>query len=189
MAASLPSTSTSAHAEITHQPSLKGQNPLSLFSPEVRSWEREILRWSSDHELPPELVATVMQIESCGAANATSSAGAMGLFQVMPFHFSQSDNPYDPDVNAARGLEYLSRSYALAGGAIDKTLAGYNGGHSVINWDPTKWSAETNRYVRWGTGIWEEIHLSGLRSKTLEEWLNAGGEHLCRQARDDSSPR
>lgn len=160
---------------------------LSLFSPEVRAWEEEIRAWSEEYELPPNLVAIVMQIESCGAPDAVSSAGALGLFQVMPFHFSLVDDPLDPDVNASRGLEYLSQSYALAGGAIDKTLAGYNGGHSVINRDPSNWPAETIRYVSWGTGIWADIQSESTHSQTIEDWLDAGGEYLCRQARESNT--
>lgn len=157
---------------------------LSVFSPEVRAWEEDILRWSNLHSLPPTLVAIVMQIESCGAPNVESSAGAMGLFQVMPFHFSSVEDPFDPEVNAARGLDYLARAHELAGGSIDKTLAGYNGGHSVINWDPNNWPEETIRYVKWGTGIWTDLQSGEMRSETLNQWLGAGGEHLCQKARE-----
>jgi soluble lytic murein transglycosylase-like protein len=157
---------------------------LALFSPEVRAWESEIHRWSEDHDLPPSLVAIVMQIESCGAPQVKSSAGAMGLFQVMPFHFSTQEDPFDPETNAGRGLQYLARAYKLAGGSIDNTLAGYNGGHSVINLDPNNWPEETRRYVKWGTGIWTDLQSGEMRSDTLNQWLGAGGEHLCQKARE-----
>ena len=80
-----------------------------LFTPEVQYWNTAILRWSVISNLDPNLIATVMQIESCGDAFARSSAGAVGLFQVMPFHFASTDNPFDPDTNALRGLMYLQR--------------------------------------------------------------------------------
>jgi soluble lytic murein transglycosylase-like protein len=158
---------------------------LSLFTPEVRAWEEEILRWASEHDLPPTLVAIVMQIESCGARNVNSSAGAIGLFQVMPFHFSPKEDPYDPEVNAARGLNYLARSYELAGGSIAETLAGYNGGHTVIYWDPANWPEETRRYVIWGAGIWADLQSIENQSDTLNQWLTAGGESLCRIASEE----
>lgn len=155
---------------------------LQIFAPGVRAWERDVFRWSKIYGLPPTLVAIVMQIESCGSPDVESSAGAKGLFQVMPFHFSPHEDPFDPEVNAARGLAYLARSFELAGGAIDKTLAGYNGGHSVIEREPTTWPDETQRYVSWGTGIWEDIESNRTSSETLNLWLAAGGEHLCRRA-------
>lgn len=157
---------------------------LALFTPEVRAWENEIIRWSKDNNLPPSLVAIVMQIESCGAPQVKSPAGAMGLFQVMPFHFSPQEDPFDPEINARRGLVYLAQSYKLADGSIAETLAGYNGGHSVIDWDPSNWPEETHRYVKWGTGIWTDLHSKELQSETLNQWIAAGGGYLCQKARE-----
>ncbi|MBI3361154.1 MAG: hypothetical protein HY023_08590, partial [Chloroflexi bacterium] len=37
-----------------------------LFTPEVRHWEKDIVKWSAAYGIDPNLVATVMQIESCG---------------------------------------------------------------------------------------------------------------------------
>ncbi len=127
-----------------------------------------------------------MQIESCGDPTAISSAGARGLFQVMPFHFGAGEDWADSEINATRGMEYLARSYQLSNGKIDLTLAGYNGGHSVIARHPSTWSAETQRYVYWGTGIWGDLGSDTVPSPTLNEWLIAGGEHLCRRAVDVS---
>ncbi|HEX8991214.1 MAG TPA: transglycosylase SLT domain-containing protein, partial [Anaerolineales bacterium] len=87
----------------------------NVFTPQVQYWSGAISRWASAAGLDPNLAAVVMQIESCGDPSATSSAGAIGLFQVMPYHFAAGDSPYDPDTNAARGLEYLRRSLRAAG--------------------------------------------------------------------------
>lgn len=160
-------------------------NP-SAFTPEVLRWGVHIERWAEAYTLPPELVAIVMQIESCGNPTAVSSAGARGLFQVMPFHFGAGEDWMDSEINAARGLEYLARSYQLSNGKIDLTLAGYNGGHSVITRHPSSWPAETQRYVYWGSGIWGDLGNDTVPSPTLNEWLVAGGEHLCRRAVDVS---
>src|SRR3970040_424776 len=59
-----------------------------VFTPEVRHWTNAIVAWAELHQLDPNLVATVMQIESCGAPYVVSGSGAQGLFQVMPFHFT-----------------------------------------------------------------------------------------------------
>jgi soluble lytic murein transglycosylase-like protein len=57
--------------------------PLSpVFRPEVQYWSGAIQTWATSTGLDPNLVATVMQIESCGDPLARSRAGAMGLFQV-----------------------------------------------------------------------------------------------------------
>ena len=157
---------------------------LTAFTPEVQRWGVQIGRWAEAYDLPPELVAIVMQIESCGDPTVVSSAGARGLFQVMPFHFGVSEDWMDSEINAARGLAYLARSYQLSNGRIDLTLAGYNGGHSVITRNPSTWSEETQRYVYWGTGIWGDLVNKTAPSHTLNEWLTSGGERLCRRAAD-----
>jgi soluble lytic murein transglycosylase-like protein len=152
------------------------------FTPEVHFWRDEILDWAQEFDLDPNLIALVMQIESCGHPNIQSNAGALGLFQVMPFHFSPDEDPLEPETNAKRGLSYLARSVELSENQVDLTLAGYNGGHGLINHHPSTWPAETQRYVKWGVGILEEIRGGKNSSSTLEAWLAAGGEHLCQKA-------
>ncbi len=153
-----------------------------VFTPEVMYWAPDILRWSVQYDLPPELVATVMQIESCGHPTIHSNAGAAGLFQVMPFHFGSGEDPLEPETNAFRGLSYLARSLDLAGGDSALALAGYNGGHGQITRVPSLWPAETLRYVRWGVAILGDIRLGNVPSPGVNSWLEAGGASLCRQA-------
>lgn len=153
-----------------------------IFRVEVRHWADSISRWAAAAGVDPNLAATVMQIESCGDPRATSSAGAMGLFQVMPFHFRALENPYDPDTNATRGLAYLARSLAAGNGDPRLALAGYNGGIGVIPRGEWTWSAQTKRYVQYGAPIYEDAR-SGLSSSVaLNQWYERYGVSLCRQA-------
>ncbi|MBN1267070.1 MAG: transglycosylase SLT domain-containing protein [Anaerolineales bacterium] len=163
-------------------PSFLASPIASLFTPEVQQWSDDILRWSETYNLDPNFIATVMQIESCGYPEALSRVGAEGLFQVMPYHFSDGEHPYDPDINALRGLSYLKRSLELAGGDERLALAGYNGGHGVITLSMTDWPEETRRYVYWGTGIYEDARKNKTSSDRLDEWLSAGGAGLCAQS-------
>ncbi len=153
-----------------------------IFTPEVQYWAGKIAAWAAPYDLDPNLVATVMQIESCGAPQAVSSSGAQGLFQVMPFHFGPDDVMQDPDTNAERGIAYLALGLARAGGNVGLALAGYNGGHGVIGRDSSLWSNETKRYWYWGTGIYEDAVSGQTASLRLQEWLNAGGASLCARA-------
>ncbi|MFP3854492.1 MAG: lytic transglycosylase domain-containing protein [Anaerolineales bacterium] len=155
---------------------------LAGFTAEVRHWDDQIHIWASDFDLPPALVATVIQIESCGDPSAQSYAGAMGLFQVMPYHFEAHHDPLVVETNARAGLGYLHRSYQLAEGDVSRTLAGYNGGHGVIHQPVAQWPAETQRYAAWGSGILADLEAGRLPSPTLEAWLAAGGASLCHQA-------
>ncbi len=153
-----------------------------LFTPEVLAWEEKILRWSERYQLDPNLVATVMQIESCGWQDARSSAGAAGLFQVMPYHFSPGEDPFHPGTNARRGLSYL-RQALESGGSVRLALAGYNGGIQGAQRPESQWPAETKRYLYWGMGIYRDARSGEAVSPRLEEWLASGGHTLCRQAR------
>ena len=152
------------------------------FTPSVLYWEADIQSWSESWNLDPVLIATVMQIESCGNPNVASPAGAQGLFQVMPYHFDSGEDMLNPQINAVRGLAYLSRSYTLAEGDIALTLAGYNGGHGQITRPTDLWPDETQRYVLWGMGIYQDAKAGDQSTPTLTAWLNAGGQYLCEQA-------
>lgn len=152
-----------------------------LFSDEVRYWETDILRWAEKWGLDPNLVATVMQIESCGDPGALSRSGAMGLFQVMPYHFNDSDSPYNPETNALRGMAYLRQAMDTYQ-SIRLSFASYNGGISTAAKPERNWPQETIRYVYWGTNIYQDAIGGKKSSATLDEWMASGGASLCAQA-------
>ena len=154
-----------------------------FFTPEIQFWAENINRWAAESGVDKNLAATVMQIESCGNPDARSSAGASGLFQVMPFHFYVYENAYDPDINAQRGMDYLAKSLERSGGDARMALAGYNGGISVIGISESAWAAETIRYAYWGSGIYADAVQNVSESPRLNEGLAAGGASLCRAAR------
>jgi soluble lytic murein transglycosylase-like protein len=167
-------------SEPVASPSSTGISP--IFTPEIQYWSGSIQQWAATANLDPNLVATVMQIESCGDPHATSRSGAMGLLQVMPYHFVAGENPYAPDTNALRGLSYLKRALDAAGGNARLALAGYNGGIGVITRGEWTWAAETARYVKYGFPIYEDALGGGTSSAALNEWYGRYGASLCRQA-------
>jgi hypothetical protein len=155
-----------------------------VFTPEVQYWAPHIMRWSKQYGVDPNILATVIQIESCGDHLVGSSAGAQGLFQVMPFHFEDGEDPHDPETNAKRGIGYLIGGLERSDGHIGLAMAGYNGGWGVIPRGWGGWVRETRLYYIWGS----QIYMDALQGKTTEQseslqsWLNAGGVNLCRQA-------
>ena len=163
-------------------PPASSANLSSIFRVEILHWADSISMWAAATHLDPNLVATIMQIESCGDPRARSSAGAMGLFQVMPFHFYATDDPYSPNTNAARGLDYLARSLATAGGDPRLAMAGYNGGIGLIGRAEWTWPAQTKRYVQYGAPIYEDARNGLLFSQSLYDWYVNYGVSLCQQA-------
>jgi soluble lytic murein transglycosylase-like protein len=159
-----------------------GRSISPVFAREVKHWEPQILAWSDEFGLDPNLAAIIMQIESCGDPHALSSAGARGLFQVMPFHFAAGENSLDPDTNARRGLNYFVERVAQTNGDLGRAFAGYNGGHVAAAGNWSTWARETQRYYTWSTGILNDIEAGLTESPTLQQWMQAGGASLCRQA-------
>jgi soluble lytic murein transglycosylase-like protein len=182
---SIPVQAESLSVTTTMQTTISAVPATSLspiFTPEIHYWADSITRWAAVSNLDPNLAAVVMQIESCGDPRATSRAGAIGLFQVMPFHFQAGEDPYQPDTNALRGLGYLKRSLDTAGGNARLALAGYNGGIGVISRGEWSWAAETARYVKYGYPIYEDARSGIATSASLNEWYGHYGAGLCRQA-------
>lgn len=157
----------------------------AFLAPSVQHWSGKIGDWSARHQVDPNLLATVMQIESCGHPTVISNAGAQGLFQVMPFHFAEGENMLEPDTNAQRGSAFLKQCHQAADGVIGLTLACYNGGGSVLRQPRENWSRETRSYYRWGVGIYTDAVAGSDTSETFDQWLAAGGRRLCQSAESE----
>ena len=88
-------------------------------------------RWSQRHELPPELVLAVIEVESGFDRFAVSSAGARGLMQVMPFWLIELDrteeNLFHLDTNLSMGCTILRYYLDMEDGDLVRGLARYNG--------------------------------------------------------------
>lgn len=167
----------------THGGITRGDAELApVFTSEIMYWREDILRWGLEKNLNPNLIATVMQIESCGHPYISSHAGAQGLFQVMPLHFGPGENHLNPETNAQAGLNHLQDCLNWTNYDIAVTLACYNGGPSVIGLSPDQWYAESQYYSRWGTAIYNEAAQGLDFSPTVNEWLGAGGTNLCRES-------
>jgi len=153
-----------------------------LFSSPVQYWGEDIERWSAEYSIDPNLLATIMQIESCGHPTVISSAGAQGLFQVMPMHFSAGEQSFDPDTNAMRSAKFVQWCSNFTDGDIGLTLACYNGGGLLTKRNFHTWPDQTQRYYLWGVGIYSDARDGKTQSQTLNGWLNAGGSRLCQSA-------
>ncbi len=158
--------------------------PLAPFyTAEVLRWRDQIAQWAQQYHVNPNVLAIVIQIESCGDPYVMSPAGALGLMQVMPFHFANGVNMINPDSNVRQGMIVFKECLTVfADWDLGLALACYNGGPSVTTRDRSTWAQETQYYYRWATGLWEDVKSGAERSDTLDEWLEAGGAGLCRRA-------
>lgn len=153
-----------------------------LFSVSVQYWEESIGRWSLQYRIRPNMIATIIQIESCGSPSVVSETGAIGLFQVLPDMVDGSVDLTDPEGNARVALSYFETLYLLANSDLGLALAAYEAGPEILRISPADWPQEAQIYQFWGSGIYEEAERGFQQSPTLLDWMNAGGESLCEQA-------
>lgn len=110
-------------------------------------WDDKIRQYSQEEGVSEDLVRAIMGQESGGDQSATSSAGAMGLMQLMPETAAEMGvtDPYDPDQNLRGGIRYLRKMLDYTGGDVERALRAYNAGPGAI--DESYNYAETNEYV------------------------------------------
>lgn len=106
-------------------------------------YKEGIARVAERYALDPYLVAAVVNTESGYDPRAVSSAGAVGLMQLMPataewitrlgtWRGGDSPDLTDPDDNLELGACYLSFLTETFDGAVRAVLAAYNAGQGVV---------------------------------------------------------
>lgn len=90
-------------------------------------------RIARQHGLEPAFIHAIISAESAYQPNATSSVGAMGLMQLMPFTAERFGvaNAYDPHQNIAAGAKYL-KLLLNEFGSLELAAAGYNAGEGAV---------------------------------------------------------
>lgn len=86
------------------------------------------------YKLIPELIHAVIEAESAYDPNAVSSAGAVGLMQLMPAtarRFGVSDRT-DPEQNIDAGANYLRELLTLFDNDVKLAVASYNAGEGAV---------------------------------------------------------
>jgi soluble lytic murein transglycosylase-like protein len=105
----------------------------------ILSVEPAILSAARTYGVDPLLLHAIAHVESRHRAGAVSSAGALGLTQVMPATARRFgvDDPerslFDPDTNLRACAAYLRALHGRYGDDLTRVLAAYNAGEEAVD--------------------------------------------------------
>ena len=99
-----------------------------------KKFEPTIASAAKAHRLPPALLHAVITAESAYDPNAISSAGAVGLMQLMPGTAQRYGvaNRRDPVANVSGGTRYLRDLLDLFDDDLVLAVAAYNAGENAV---------------------------------------------------------
>lgn len=123
-------------------------------------YEEDILRYSSEYDLDPYLVMSIIWVESKFEPKAASGKGACGLMQIIPstgqwiakeigIDNYNDDKLFDPKININMGCWYLNYLLNVFEYDTHLALAAYNGGMGNV----MKW-LQDERYSKDGTTLY-----------------------------------
>jgi len=132
-------------------PSVSKSLTYSPFYGEKESWKKlyptpylnEVLRLSSEYQISPALIYSIMRAETFYRTDLVSPVGALGLMQVMPQTFSKISSfggvkikdPFDPYQSMKASAWYLNKLLKRFDGNLMLAVASYNAGpHKVSPW-------------------------------------------------------
>ncbi len=121
------------------------------------------------YNVPVNLLKAIGKAESGFDASAVSSAGAIGVMQLMPATAASLgvSDPYDARSNIMGGAKYISEKLTQYGGNIELALAAYNAGSgNVAKYGGVPPFKETQNYIKkvkeyMGTDITTGVTLPG----------------------------
>ena len=143
----------------------RGPDGASVPAPRMQSLQQiasrfgtEILKATIGTRVSPALALAVMGIESGGRADAVSSAGAVGLMQLIPATAQRFgvDDSTDPVQNIKGGIAYLDWLMKEFDGDPLMVLAAYNAGEGAVKRNGgVPPYAETRAYVPKVLAAWQ----------------------------------
>lgn len=114
-------------------PTLTTAQSASVERPVADPFATQVAEASQRFGISERWIRAVMRVESAGRVSAVSSAGAMGLMQIMPHtwaglrvRYRLGSDPFDPRDNIIGGTAYLREMYDRFGSP--GFLAAYNAG-------------------------------------------------------------
>jgi len=127
---------------------ITGADERTLSSVDIHSHIKDV---ATRYDVPENLVAAIVEIESQFNPRAVSPRGAQGLMQLMPATAATLgvDDPFDPRGNIEGGVRHLRSLMDRFDNNLPLVLAAYNAGeHAVIAHRGVPPYRQTRQYVR-----------------------------------------
>ena len=145
---------------------IKNSNP-KLKDGEIEWLYTRIDKYSRQYNIDPYLIVAVMEKESSFDHETISSAGALGLMQIMPSTAKELGvNPKRAEENIEGGIRYLRQQLDKYDGKykVHYALASYNAGAGAVRkYGGIPLYAETQNYVRKIVEKYNKLKQSGNR--------------------------
>ena len=136
LALTLPSMYTNSPLRIANGPRARVTTRVESITPisPQAAYEGAIVEAAERYRLDPDLIRSVIQIESAFDALAVSPVGAQGLMQLMPEVAEEMGvaDPFNPRQNIMGGARLLRNLLNHFKGNVKLTLAGYNAGPAAV---------------------------------------------------------
>jgi soluble lytic murein transglycosylase-like protein len=129
---------------------VSGAEPAAGAQPAPAGIDEAVARIAAEHALPPQLIHSVIKVESNYNPYAVSNKGAMGIMQLIPETARRFGvtNVFNPEENIRGGAKYLRYLLDLYGGSYPLALAAYNAGEAAVaKYGGIPPYAETQNYV------------------------------------------
>ncbi len=127
---------------------------------------KNAMRYNRD----PDLILSIMSVESGFDPTIISSMGAIGLMQVMPQWIDVLDircDLKDPNCNTRYGLQILGAYEQLYGG-LDLALTAYNRGPGPVDYALMKGKNPNNGYTAKIQAVYNRLRALSKRNQTLK---------------------
>lgn len=127
------SSSISFHSILNN--SIAEQSGISAYGASESAYDNYFQKAADTYGIPVALLKAVAKQESAFQSNIVSSAGAVGVMQLMPSTASYLgvSDPYNPEQNIMGGAKLLAELSQRYNGDIDRILAAYNAGDGAVD--------------------------------------------------------